>query len=218
MPSTKQPAKKRPATGESFGRKAKTAKPNAPPSALWENTVLIASNHPELNQLLGAIKVEGLHLHVSQRPQDILAVPCCLMFVDAIRLDRKLLAGLSQLALAEETPSWKIIVVGQMPNIPEELARHIEPAPYVWSRKVLVTRINATMASARGEQKRQAQFHDRVYRIVSLHNHIKEGRAVELDKLLGTYGISERTIRRDLKVLRDLFPHLPIMYNRKFKE
>ena len=181
-----------------------------------EHTVLLATANKELRALLDALVLPELHVHEAKRKEDIVAVPYCLAYVDADRLDADLVALLAEMA-EDADPGFRLVVLGPMPDMPTQLKAITTAAPYVWSRKIVQQQITAAMARSHGTQKRQQQFQDRVYRIIQLYHDLREGKVVAIDRILGRYGMTERTLRRDLKVLRDLFPDLPVIYDRKFK-
>lgn len=200
--------------------KKTTAPPKAAqptPGATMESTVLLATANKELRALIGQLTVPGLQLWEVRHKTDLIAVPRCLAYVDATWLDADLIGMLSGLA-EDGDAGFRLVVLGSLPDMPERLRAITTKAPYVWSRKILTAQITTAMKMAKGELKRQRQFHDRVYRIIRLYHDLHERKPVEIDQVLGSFGITERTLRRDLKVLRDLFPDLPIMYDRKFRE
>jgi hypothetical protein len=181
-----------------------------------ENTVLLATVNTELRSLISALAIKDLHVHEAKRREDIAAVPYCLAYIDAKWLDTDLVTFLAEMA-ADEDPGFRLVVLGTVPEMPGHLKAITTAAPYVWSRKIVQQQINSAMPHSSGEQKRQRQFQDRVYRIIQLYHDLQEGKVVAIDSILGRYGMTERTLRRDLKVLRDLFPDLTVMYDRKFK-
>jgi len=187
------------------------------PGTTMESTVLLATENKELRVLLGQLTVPGMQLWEVRRKTDLVAVPCCIAYVDAAWLDAGLIRMLSGLA-EDGNAGLRLVVLGAHPAMPEPVRAMITKAPHVWSRKILTAQITTAMKRAKGELKRQRQFHERVYRIIRLYHDLHAGRPVKIDQVVGSFGITERTLRRDLKVLRDLFPDLPIMYDRKFSE
>ncbi len=181
-----------------------------------ENTVLLATANAELRTLISSLAIKGVHVHEATLKSDLLAVPYCLAYVDAERLDDGMVDALSEMA-SDGDPGFRLIVLGTVPTIPDQLKAITEVAPYVWSKKIIAKQISAATALTRGQLKRERQFHERVHRIIRIYHDLREGKVVEIDRILGLYGMTERTLRRDLKVLRDLFPDLPIMYDRKFR-
>lgn len=204
-----------PSMSKKITERPKSAQPT--PGATMESTVLLATANKDLLTLVRQINLPGLQLWEVRHKTDLVAVPCCLAYVDATWLDADLVGMLSGLA-QDGDAGFRLVVLGSLPDMPERLRAITSKAPHVWSRKILMAQITTAIKMAKGEMKRQRQFHNRVYRIIRLYHHLHAGKRVVIDQVLGRFGVTERTLRRDLKVLRDLFPDLPIMYDRKFKE
>ena len=185
-----------------------------------ENRVLLASDDETLWKLLNNPELQHLLIQKTIDPNDILALDCAIIYIDGSQLNRLLVRELARVVRAEDDPIWRMVVVGEIPNwMREHLLRFIVKAPSVWSRKVLHRQLADAAARVRGEMKRQRQFKDRVYRIIWLYhqvNGVNGSHSLKMDKILTLFNITERTLRRDVKVLRDLFPDLDISYDRKF--
>lgn len=214
MPTPKKIAPRK--TVPTTRRKAASPIGKRGPAQAMENTVLLATANTELRALLGTLAIPELYVYEAKHKEDIVAIPYCLAYIDADRLDADLVTFLAEMA-EDADPGFRLVVLGTTPDMPASLKAITTVAPYVWSRKIIVQQITVAMGQARGAHKRQQQFQERVYRIIQLYHELREGKVVEIDRILGRYGMTERTLRRDLKVLRDLFPDLPVIYDRKFK-
>lgn len=214
MPTPKKTVKRK--TAPTTRRKAAAPAGKRGNARSVENTVLLATANKELRALLGTLAIPELRVYEAKQKQDIVAVPYCVAYIDADRLYADLVTSLAEMA-EDGDPGFRLVVLGSVPEMPGHLKAITTAAPYVWSRKIVQQQITSAMSHSSGEQKRQQQFQDRVYRIIQLYHDLREGKVVAIDSILGRYDITERTLRRDLKVLRDLFPYLTVMYDRKFK-
>jgi hypothetical protein len=66
--------------------------------------------------------------------------------------------------------------------------------------------------------KRMEKINNRVYRIIKLYIDVtNNGNVLNIDEYTAINLISERTLRRDIRVLKDLFPDFNIYFKGKWK-
>jgi hypothetical protein len=61
---------------------------------------------------------------------------------------------------------------------------------------------------------KEKQLHDKIKRIVFLYDILKKGNSINAVKNCAKFGITDRTLGRDIKVLRDLDLHRTILYSK----
>jgi hypothetical protein len=61
---------------------------------------------------------------------------------------------------------------------------------------------------------KEKQLHDKIKRIIFLYDILKKGNDINVLKNCAKFGITERTLGRDIKVLRDLDLHRTILYSK----
>lgn len=61
---------------------------------------------------------------------------------------------------------------------------------------------------------KEKQLHDKIKRIIFLYDILKKGNDINTVKNWAKFGITERTLGRDVKVLRDLDLHRTILYSK----
>ncbi len=190
--------------------------PRKAPTTQTRHTVLLAIRELYLKQLLEEHAGRALQVVVTDRLSDLGRPGCMLAYVDAALLDAP---GMDTLAsvLQGRRAGPMVLVVGHPPPLPPPLDLLVQRVPAVWNRRVVAGHLRRALALAEGTQVRQRAFHDRVRRIVLLHYELRASSVLAVDRVLERHGITERTLRRDLKVLRDVFPDLDVTYERPFR-
>jgi hypothetical protein len=61
---------------------------------------------------------------------------------------------------------------------------------------------------------KEKQLHDKIKRIIFLYDILKKGNSINVEKNCAKFDITERTLSRDIKVLRDLDLHRTIIYSK----
>ena len=65
----------------------------------------------------------------------------------------------------------------------------------------------------------KSKVNQRVFRLIKLYVQLtSEKNHVDIDKYCFDNKITERTLRRDIKTLKEIFPELPFSYNRKWRK
>ena len=59
----------------------------------------------------------------------------------------------------------------------------------------------------------------RIHRIIQLYVLISSrGKVLNIDKYCNDFQVTERTLRRDIKVIKDLYPDMYVFLNRNWQE
>ena len=67
------------------------------------------------------------------------------------------------------------------------------------------------------EDKKISRSNTRLFRILKLYEKLKtDPKPLHIDKFCAKFAISERTLRRDIQILKEIFPNLLIILNRKW--
>ena len=67
------------------------------------------------------------------------------------------------------------------------------------------------------EDKKISRSNTRLFRILKLYERFKtDPKPLRIDKICAKFAISERTLRRDIQILKEIFPGFSIHLNRKW--
>lgn len=68
------------------------------------------------------------------------------------------------------------------------------------------------------KEKATSTVNQKIYRIIKLYVKItsEDSRTINIDEYCTEFSVSERTLRRDIKTLKEIFPELLFTYNRNW--
>ena len=68
------------------------------------------------------------------------------------------------------------------------------------------------------KEKGKSSVNQKIHRIIKLYVKItsEDSRTINIDEYCAEFSVSERTLRRDIKTLKEIFPELLFTYNRNW--
>ncbi len=171
------------------------------------NTIIVWSTNKDiLNHTKVIAKELKFQIYTPARWQDVLAVPCFLIIIDADLLSDELMEMYNEVAAWMNQNECRIIVIGKIKkSIPGSIKKLILEAPYNISKKYLIGIIKPQLKSSKKENKLMELFKKRIYRIIYLYKRFEKKEKVYLDKACHYFDIGEKSLSRDVKILNSLF-------------
>lgn len=175
------------------------------------NTIAVWSDNIEIIKYTKAIADElKLIILEPDHVADLIAIPCFLKIIDAKNFDKlykELGDTRDEFFLHDDC---KIAIYGNSRIdkqwIPKNL---IEEIPFVLSKKYFSKLIKQELDSAIKEDGyRKKQFKKRIFRIISLYHIHENGENINIEKVSSRFDIDNRTVRRDLEVLKKINPKI----------
>lgn len=176
-------------------------------------SVLIFSSDKKLKNHLQSICLQwDLGFVAAAKATDVLAHDYRIVFVDKELFNDELMSSLNELAEWESLGKWKVIILGgRTDSIPIPLDM------YCRGLKNYTNDIISEIVEEYVIKKptiKQEVFKKRIHRIVFLMDQINKGETLYAQHLCKCFRISERTLFRDLKIIKEVFPDLYIDYDR----
>lgn len=149
---------------------------------------------------------------------DLIAYHYKIAFIGRELLDNDLINTLNELAEFENPGDWDIVIFGGKPeNIPAPLrmyCRGLNNIDEVAISKIIDKHLPKNKLHSSSKTKEDI-FQKRIYRIVFLYHLINQSGIISKNQLCEEFGITERTLFRDLKVIRELFPDQRFFFEKK---
>ena len=176
-------------------------------------TILMWTNNPLILKFTQEIAKElKLNIHHAKTETDILAIPCFLMMIETEKLKEELLSDFNQIVKHMNPSECSIIVFGKrLTNAPFYVKPLLTYANKAITKEYLEKLIKKAMISTK--KIKQDMFKQRINRIMYLYKILDEGKVIETKDICFYFEISDRTLRRDVKVLRDVCDK-EIMFNK----
>jgi hypothetical protein len=176
-------------------------------------TILMWTKNPPISKFTLEIAKElKLNVHNIKTETDLLAIPCFLIIVDTEKLKTELLSDFNQIAKHMNPNECSIIVFGKrIINAPFYVKPLLTYANKAITKEYLEKLIKKAMTFPK--KIKQDMFKQRINRIIYLYKLLDEGKVIETKDICFYFEISDRTLRRDVKVLRDVCDK-EIMFNK----
>jgi hypothetical protein len=167
-------------------------------------TILVWTKNKELISFASEIAEElYLNIYLAKDDIDLIAVPCFLMLVDTEKLRDDFLLGFNQFAKEMEPEKSSIIVFGKrLRNVPFSVRPLLKYANSVITKEYIFMLINKAM-KPRMNIKHEI-FKQRIHRIIYMYKLLDEGKVIISKEFSEFFDVSDRTIRRDIKILREV--------------
>lgn len=165
-------------------------------------TILLWTKNPDIIKFSKEIAEEyKLEIYNAECESDIIAIPGFINIIDSEKLNDNFLKGFNQYAKFLDTAEYSILVFGKrLINVPfyvKLLIAYInKPITKAYIRKLIFKAMNPKKAI------KQEIFKKRINRIIHLYKKLDEG-DIKIEDACIFYEISSRTLRRDIRVLRD---------------
>jgi hypothetical protein len=180
-----------------------------------ENTIAVLLKDKKfLKGLKSFCKNQNLLIFPIVNYTDIIAVPCFITIIEKSLLDDKYLNMLEEMALTIETNEWQLILIGnEKVNLTRTLMKKRIEMNSIISLEEMKKNIIKRMNSLIKEEKRRAKINNRVYRIVKLYIDVTtNGNLLDIEQYVALNLISKRTLRRDIRLLKDLYPDFNVYF------
>jgi len=177
--------------------------------------VLLYGKSLAVKKLIKSVCVhKNIRLIDSKNKTDLIAYDYKIAFIGRELLDGDLIETMNELSEFENPGNWDVIILGGKPeNIPAPLRLYCKGLNNI--DEIAITKIIDKHLPKNGLQfSRKTKvdiFKNRIHRIVYLYHLINESGMLCKDQLCEQFGITERTLFRDLKVLRELFSRSEIL-------
>ena len=155
-------------------------------------------------RFISEIAIElNLSIYNAEVETDLIAVPCFLMIVDTEKLKDDFLSDFNQIAKQMDSGVRSILVVGKrLMNLPFHVKLLVTYANRMITKDYLLKIINTARDTKRNVK--QDIFKERIHRIIFLYKLLGEGKVIATKDMSELFEMSDRTLRRDIKVLRDV--------------
>jgi hypothetical protein len=176
-----------------------------------ENTVLYFVKDKMLKQALeeAACRNDSNLIKIS-KVSDIYAIPCYCMVVEIDIASDEMIE-----AFIESAEDIMPITIGKrcLPHnrrLEKKLIHYISTP----TQEELCTAITKAKITVSKHRKRAGAVKSKIYRTILLYNQALTG-MIDIDKFCLEHMVTERTIRNDIRILKDLFPEINFFTNRK---
>ncbi|MEI6681635.1 MAG: HTH domain-containing protein [Bacteroidota bacterium] len=171
-------------------------------SASNSNTILLWTKNQHIRRLTSEIAVElNLSIYNVEEETDLIAVPCFLMILDTEKLKDDFLSDFNGIAKHMDSGVRSILVVGKrLLNLPFHVKLLVTYANRTITKDYLLKIINTARDIKRNVK--QDMFKERIHRIIFLYKLLDEGKVIATKEMGELFEMSDRTLRRDIKILR----------------
>ena len=168
------------------------------------NTILLWTKNQSIIRLTSEIAIEfNLSIYNVEEETDLIAVPCFLMIIDTEKLKDDFLSDFNQIAKYIDSGVRSILVVGKrLMNLPFHVRLLVTYANRTITKDYLLKIINTARDTKRNVK--QDMFKERIHRIIFLYKLLDEGKLFATKEMGELFEMSDRTLRRDIKILRDV--------------
>lgn len=177
--------------------------------AYWTSNSHIINCLESINKKL---KIELLNINCAE---DLIAVPGFINIIDSYFLTEKLLTGLNPFVKHWDKNENIILVVGKIFKIEVfEISKYFKFIPENTDEQTLIGIIKYRM-NLKTANRKEDILKSKIYRITFIYDALRRGVPVRTEDLCDIFNVSERTIRRDFKILSEVLDE-KIHYDRDF--
>lgn len=185
-----------------------------------ENSILVYSDSNELNKYLTEIGLQNkFSIYQIVDSSDILALPGFILFIDSKKINHNIKEILKIVSEENDFSFFKIVIIGFLSkDLFFQIKKNIVFIEVVYSKKQIQELVLKSFKMNLNMSKKETLLKKKIYRIVHFQNLIREKGIIDIDQLCVSYDISKRTLRRDLKIIKDLFPEFEFLVNGNWNE
>lgn len=185
-----------------------------------ENSILVYSDSNELNKYLTEIGLQNkFSIYQIVDSSDILALPGFILFIDLKKINHNIKEILKIVSEENDFSFFKIVIIGFLSkDLFFQIKKNIVFIEVVYSKKQIQELVLKSFKMNLNMSKKETLLKKKIYRIVHFQNLIREKGIIDIDQLCVSYDISKRTLRRDLKIIKDLFPEFEFLVNGNWNE
>jgi len=179
------------------------------------NTIaVLVKDKKFLKGLKSVCKNQNLLIYQLEKSTDIIAVPCFITIIEKSLLNDTYLDMLEEMALTIETNEWQLILIGkEKVKLTRTLMKKRMEINSVISLEEIKKVITKRMNSLIKEEKHKAKINNRVYRVIKLYIDVNtNGNLLDIEQYVALNLISKRTLRRDIRLLKDLYPDFNVYF------
>jgi hypothetical protein len=179
-----------------------------------EKTILVYSENRELIDLLKSHdKEDNVTYFRIKKIEDFIAIPSFMVIVDSSLLNEKVLDILSQVVTFEQINEYSIVLLGPSNlKIPNPVKKYIT----MINENLLGLKnfINRKEGYIKPKFTKQNQTIEKYRRIINLYVKSSSDHQLDIDQYCNEYNVTERTLRRDIKLLKAIYPDFYLYTNR----
>lgn len=185
-----------------------------------ENSILVYSDSNELNRYLTEIGLQNkFSIYQIVDSTDILALPGFILFIDSKKINHDIKEILNIVSEENDFSFFQIVILGFLSkDLFIQIKKNIVFIEVVYSKKQIQELVLKSFKMNLNMSKKETLLKKKIYRIVHFQNLIREKGIIDIDQLCVSYDISKRTLRRDLKIIKDLFPEFEFLVNGNWNE
>ena len=185
-----------------------------------ENSILVYSDSNELNKYLTEIGLQNkFSIYQIVDSSDILALPGFILFIDSKKINHNIKEILKIVSEENDFSFFKVVIIGFLSkDLFFQIKKNIVFIEVVYSKKQIQELVLKSFKVNLNMSKKETLLKKKIYRIVHFQNLIREKGIIDIDQLCVSYDISKRTLRRDLKIIKDLFPEFEFLVNGNWNE
>jgi len=185
-----------------------------------ENSILVYSDSNELNKYLTEIGLQNkFSIYQIVDSSDILALPGFILFIDSKKINHDIKEILKIVSEENDFSFFQIVIIGFLSkDLFFQIKKNIVFIEVVYSKKQIQELVLKSFKMNLKMSKKETLLKKKIYRIVHFQNLIREKGIIDIDQLCVSYDISKRTLRRDLKIIKDLFPEFEFLVNGNWNE
>ncbi len=168
------------------------------------NTILVWTKNKNILRFTSEIAEElKLNIYHATIETDLIAIPCFLMIVDTEKLKDDFLSDFNQIAKYMDSGKRSIMVFGKrIKNLPFHIKFLVTYANRAITKEYILNLVNKAMNPK--QNIKQVLFKQRIRRLIFLYTLLDEGKVLATKEMSELFEITDRTLRRDIKVLRDV--------------
>jgi hypothetical protein len=182
-----------------------------------ENTIVVWSEQKDLRRTVTEYcNAHDIEICFPSTVTEALAIPNFLFFIDLDNFNSIIKSGYFWLSdyLKEHKNKFVIYTYNKKCNISEGFEKQIEVTPFIISKKYIAKVISGGIDRLQTEDKiRNLEFNNKVFRIIFLYKMLDHGEPIKTKEICKRFKISERTLRRDIKILREVDLERPIYFD-----
>ncbi|WP_297869634.1 DeoR family transcriptional regulator [uncultured Flavobacterium sp.] len=185
-----------------------------------ENSILVYSDSNELNKYLTEIGLQNkFSIYQIVDSSDILALPGFILFIDSKKINHNIKEILKIVSEENDFSFFKIVIIGFLSkDLFFQIKKNIVFIEVVYSKKQIQELVLKSFKMNLNMSKKETLLKKKIYRIVHFQNLIREKGIIDIYQLCVAYDISKRTLRRDLKIIKELFPEFEFIVNGNWNE
>lgn len=184
----------------------------------WKTTILSWTKDKKVLSSLESIAKElNLNLYEAEVEQDLYGVPYFFVVVDGDKMSKDILMNLKEIISDENHKELAILVIGETDlKIPAAIKKFIIQTEEGVSSDFLKSTILNKRYSINRRTKNDRSYDKKVFRIIYVFKKLMRPKElVRVEDLCREFNVSEKTIKRDIALLRSMGEEIVFDKNRK---